>query len=281
MELIDNLKKKYETGNIAIKLIFINAGVFVAVWLVSNIFNFSLSHLISMPTHLSEMIVKPWTLVTYSFFHTDLLHLLFNMVFLYFIGDFFLSQFNRKEFLKIYIGGGIAGGLAVILCLSIFTNTESSILLGASAAIYAIFFSMVAYQPEMRINLMFINTPIKLQDLGLVFVGISFLFILIGNNVGGNVSHLGGAAFGYLYMKQFEKGNDFLNSPFLKIKELLTFKKKKFTDINKPPKDDYEYKDFKAAKQKDIDAILDKISRSGYESLSAEEKGFLFKAGKN
>lgn len=212
-----------------------------------------------------------------------------NMVLLYFVGQLFLQQFQNKNLITFYIFGGIVGGIFFILFQSVFNY--SHLLVGASASIYALFFALISYNPKMPVRLMFIQSSFSLQYVGYVFIAFDVYNIITDQNAGGSISHLGGAFFGYLYMKQFEKGNDFLGSFIIKIENLFkkkenksTFKtyKNKSSDISSTsvPKNDYDYNHQKIEKQKKIDSILDKISRSGYESLSKDEKDFLFKEGR-
>ncbi|MBV7440130.1 rhomboid family intramembrane serine protease [Weeksellaceae bacterium TAE3-ERU29] len=284
MDLINKLKYKYTTGNIATKLIFIN----VAVYLLAFVFKlFTKVNYVQLYFGLSsykhDFLYKPWSVFTYMFLHDNVLHLLFNMIMLYIVADFYFKFFGEKSFKIFYFVGGIFGGIFFLLFNLIFP--EYSHLIGASAAIYAVFFAMVAYQPNLEVRLMFIQTPIKILYLAIGLLALGFF--LKTDNIGGNISHLGGALFGYLYMKRFEKGNDFFGSiantfkNLFKKKSPLKANKKQNTKRETPPRNDYDYNEWKVNNEKKIDAILDKISRSGYNSLTAEEKDFLFKQGKN
>ena len=234
-----------------------------------------------------ELIYQPWKIVTYSWLHGNLFHLLMNMVLLYFVGQLFLVQFQNRNLFTFYIFGGIFGGIFFLLFQNVFNYTP--LLVGASASVYAVFFAMIAYNPKMPIRLVLIPSSFPLLYIGYFFIAFDVYNIISDQNAGGSISHLGGAVFGYLYMKQFEKGNDFLGKfifqleGLFKKKEKSTFKTYRNTSNKaneKVPKDDYAFNHQKVEKQKKIDAILDKISRSGYESLSKEEKDFLFKEGR-
>jgi hypothetical protein len=205
------------------------------------------------------------------------MHLLLNMLMLYFVGQLFLRYFRNEDFLTFYFGGIIFGALFFMVFAGVLNYGQ--LLLGASAAIYSVFFALVAYMPKTRVQLAFININIPLDYVGYAFLALDLIMILTNDNVGGHISHFGGAAFGFLYMKQFEKGNDFLGNLIRKLfyRKKLTVKKSN----PKPPRDDYEFNSQKVDKQKKVDKILDKISRSGYGSLSKEEKDFLFKSGNN
>ncbi|AFL97834.1 rhomboid family intramembrane serine protease [Ornithobacterium rhinotracheale] len=283
MELINKLKNQFINGNIAIKLIYINVAIFLLGWII-RIFTpiHYLNLYFGLSPYSSDFWAKPWSLFTYMFLHYDVLHLLFNMLMLYFVSEFYFRYFGEKSFKIFYFVGGIVAGLFFMI-LNTF-SVQSSNLIGASAAIYSVFFAMVAYQPNMELRLPFVQSPVKLLyiAIGLIVLG----FLLNTDNLGGNVSHIGGALFGYLYMKQFEKGKDIfgklaekLNGLFSK-KSHLKMKKNSKAESQTPPRDDYEYQDWKAEQEKNIDEILDKISRSGYNSLTKEEKDFLFKRGK-
>lgn len=278
MGLIDDIKHKYQNGNLAIRLIFINVAIFLFVAIGKAIFkSIDFVGLLGLSSDLTDNLTKPWAIFTYMFLHVRPWHLIFNMIMLYAIGQFFYRYFNDKAFGQFYFLGGIFGGILYLLFN--FISPSYSVLMGASAAIYSVLFAMVSYQPDLRVRLMFVQEPVKLMYVAIGFIALGF--ILNADNFGGNISHVGGALFGYLYMKQFEKGKswfDGIKNPFKSVKPKL--KAKKNTNYEKPPKDDYEYADWKKKKEDDTNTILEKISRSGYNSLTKEEKEFLFKQGK-
>ena len=290
--ILDDLKLKYSSGNSATKLIYINVVVFFTLLIVDFVFK-TTAHSIVTTTGLfalssfDELIRMPWQILTYSWLHGNLFHLIMNMVLLYFVGQMFLQQFQNRNFYTFYFFGGIFGGIFFLLFQNIFNY--SHLLVGASAAVYAVFFALIAYNPKMPVRLMFIPSAFPLLYVGYVFIAFDVYNIISDQNAGGSISHLGGALFGYLYMKQFERGNDFLGKFINQIggifqkKEKSTFKTYKNTSSTQSqnvPKNDYDFNHQKVEKQKKIDTILDKISRSGYESLSKEEKDFLFKEGR-
>ena len=290
--VLDELKLKYTKGNSATKLIYINVVVFFTLLII----DFVLRNLLKSPittadlfalSSTQELLYKPWQIVTYSWLHGSLFHLLMNMVLLYFVGQMFLQQFQNRNFYTFYFFGGIFGGIFFLLFQNIFNY--SHLLVGASAAVYAVFFALIAYNPKMPVRLMFIPSAFPLLYVGYVFIAFDVYNIISDQNAGGSISHLGGALFGYLYMKQFEKGNDFLGKFIFQIEGLFkkrekstfkTYKNTSSTNNQSVPRDDYDFNHLKVEKQKKIDTILDKISRSGYESLSKEEKDFLFKEGR-
>lgn len=281
-ELIEKLKYNYKNGDITIRLIF----VCVAVFLINVLFNFIFSRFSGLRledffatrTGLDGFIKQPWGIITYLFFHGNLLHLLFNMLMLYYVGQMFLRYFRPTDFLIFFFGGAILGAVFYMFLSNILHY--SGFLVGASAAVYAVFFALVAYVPKTRVQLFLINFNIPLDYVAYALLAFDVYSIFTGNNSGGHVSHLGGAIFGFLYMKQFETGNDFIGKliHLFSSKPKIIKSKKQYRT---PPRDDYEFNSEKLKKQKEIDKILDKISRSGYESLSKQEKDTLFNAGKN
>ena len=290
--ILDDLKLKYSSGNSATKLIYINVVVFFTLLIVDFVFK-TTAHSIVTTTGLfalssfDELIRMPWQILTYSWLHGNLFHLIMTTVLLYFVGRMFLQQFQNRNLVTFYIFGGIFGGIFFLLFQNIFDYAH--LLVGASAAVYAVFFAMISYNPKMPVRLLLIPTSYPLLYIGYVFIAFDVYNIIADQNAGGSISHLGGAFFGYLYMKQFERGNDFLGNFILQIenifkkKEKTTFKTYKNTSSTQQsnvPKDDYDFNHQKVEKQKKIDTILDKISRAGYESLSKEEKDFLFKEGR-
>lgn len=280
-DIIQQLKSHYQNGNINIKLIFICVAVFVISILINFLFFrnsvYTIFDYFDAKPSLEQFFSQPWGVLTYTFFHGGIWHLALNMLMVYFVGQMFLRYFRKEDFLTFFLFGSIAGAIFFMGFSYVFNYANG--LVGASAAVYAVFFALVAYIPKTKVQLMFININIPLDYVAYGLLVIDLLMILSGNNVGGHVSHIGGAAFGFLYMKQFEKGNDFLGGM---IRSLFFREKKSVkTDRRKAARDDYEFNSQKVNKQKDVDKILDKISRSGYESLTKEEKDFLFKQGKN
>lgn len=273
------------------KIIAVNIVVYLIGWLVSLIQSIpranSLNWL-SLPSSLSEFIVKPWTFFTYGFTHTEFFHLFFNMLVLYFVGRSFSNLFSIKISLNVYFLGIIFGGLLFVLTYTIFPNNflnNVGTLVGASAGVRAALIFLCAYMPDKEMA--FGPIRIKLLYIGLVLVALD-VFGLFGNNQGGNIAHLGGAALGYFYAIQLKKGID-IGKGFEKVmnsvSSLFSFQKKTtLKTVHKQKKKAFaghtkgEFNEFNT--QKRIDVILDKISKSGYDSLNETEKEFLFKIGK-
>ncbi|WP_299685631.1 rhomboid family intramembrane serine protease [uncultured Dokdonia sp.] len=288
---------QYKTANIAIKLIVINVVVFlifnILPWLV-QVDNGVLTKYFVLPTDLLRLVQQPWSVITYAFLHSGFLHILFNMLFLYVFSKFILNLFTEKRFLTIYLLGGIFGGLAFILAYNLLPAFDGSTsLLGASAAVNAIIVFIATYSPNTPIRLFVFN--LKLWHIAAFVVLRDLLTLNSSDNAGGLIAHLGGAAFGYIYAMQLAKGNDiglwfeklmdtvtswFSSKPKDKKARMRTVHrttKKKTTKSTKTKQSSVT----KSDQQQQIDAILDKISKSGYDSLSKAEKDFLFKAGKD
>jgi membrane associated rhomboid family serine protease len=284
MTLNQDIKDKLSRLNVLEKIIAINLAIFILGLLLRAAFGANLSWL-ELPSDFTEFIVKPWSIITYAFAHYDFLHILFNMAWLYFIGRFFLNLFNPKLALNVYFLGAICGGLLYLLIYGMFPSEFSSTqLVGASASVRALLIFICAYMPHQDVQ--FFTFRLKLWYIGVTIVILDVVG-LFGINTGGNLAHLGGAALGYFYAKQFLKGQD-IGKGFERIMDavvgMFKFSKKaplKTVHKNKSKVGGYTKGEFNQFNnQKKIDVILDKISKSGYDSLTSEEKEFLFKAGK-
>ena len=286
-----NLQYQFANLGIAGKLIVVNVVVFLVNLLVPVLLQLpkdSVERWFWIPDNLTDFIGQPWSLVTYSFFHASFGHIFFNMLVLFFAARIFLNLFGNKRFINVYFLGVIMGGLLFLLVYTIFPGIDagdSTIVIGASAGVRAVLIFICAYIPNREVRLIFFN--LKLWYLGVFLVSVDIMSIILNSNMGGNIAHIGGSLLGYAYANQLAKGTDigagfskFLDGlgNFFKKKEKkaplkTVYRKNKHTGQSK---DDYN----KATRQRKIDAILDKISKSGYESLSKTEKDFLFKAGK-
>ncbi len=285
-----NLSYKFKTASVIIKLIVINLAIFLLVNLVAFFMQLAPVSLVKwfvLPDALGEFITQPWAFFTYAFIHFGFWHLLFNMLWLYWFGNFVLNLFNGKRFLTVYLLGAFFGGLLYVVCYSFFPVFEGSrsYLIGASGAVTAIMVFIATYTPnaEMRI----FKWNIKLWHIAVFLVLLDLIRLPTGGNPGGMLAHLGGAAFGYIYGSQLTKGNDigtwfeklmdwFIN--IFKTRKQKPFKKVHRTTTKAAPRSNAAAT--KSSTQKKVDAILDKIGKSGYDSLTKAEKDFLFKAGK-
>ncbi|MFI2742372.1 rhomboid family intramembrane serine protease [Zhouia sp. PK063] len=287
-----NLRYRLAMLNTAEKLIVINVAVFIINNLLVFLFGLStdyFSRFFELPTNLISFLYQPWSIITYSFFHAGFLHIFFNMIWLYFASRIFLTLFDGKRFLNVYFLGVIAGGLLFLIAYNlfpVFLGVESSII-GASAGVMAILIYICTYIPNQEVLLFFFR--LKLWYIGVFYV-ILDLIQIPSDNAGGHIAHLGGAAIGFIYARQSLQGKDF-GAWFGNLADAIVnffkgIKKSPLKTVHKTRK--YEKASYSksnnnsaAAHQKKIDEILDKISKSGYESLSKAEKDFLFKAGKD
>ena len=272
---------------------FILALVQVAGFLVhpsgtpgDQIFLNNLITLIGVPASFANLMLKPWTIITYMFVHEGFMHLLFNMLWLFWFGKIFLEFMPGRRIYTLYFIGGISGALAFMVAYNVFPVFEDSIqnatTIGASASVLAITVATAVLVPAYSVNLLFLG-PIKIKYIALFTVILDVLMIRSGN-AGGHFAHLGGAISGALFVL-FIRYNvaQLLGISQLKSLNINPFRKKPLRTVHSKakPLSDEEFNRQKALKQQRIDLILDKISRSGYTSLSAEEKDILFNSSKN
>ncbi|NPA37829.1 MAG: rhomboid family intramembrane serine protease [Chlorobi bacterium] len=288
MSIVDEIKRSYYTGGVLTRFIYVNIGVFLFVRL-SQIF-FTLSGVpypmidwLAVPAGLSSLILKPWTIITYMFLHYELIHFIFNVLVLYWFGKLFLLFFSPRQFVGVYFLGGITGALFFILIFNLVPGLGTgAYMLGASASIMALIFSAARYRPDFTVYMMFIG-PVKLKYVALVYLILDLISISAMTNVGGSLAHIGGAAFGWYFAGQIMKGKD-VTTGFNNFtdKLLSLFKKKSTMKVTyKRPVSDMEYNARKVKKQAELDRILDKVKKSGYDSLTRQEKKFLFEESKN
>lgn len=287
-------KKLFLGKNALSRLILINTVIYLTVNIVglfSILFNFTssaelspLTKLLSLPAGLSYLANKPWTLFTYMFLQDSFFHLLFNMIMLYFGGTIFQEYLSQAKLLWTYIMGGLLGGLFFILAFNIFpafsSVTDISIAMGASASVLAIIIAIATYVPDYTVHL-FLFGRFKLKYLAIIFIVIDILSIQ-ADNPGGHIAHLGGALWGFLYAFSLKKGNDIYKIFYaFKLPKVTWNKKSNKFDTTRPrsgrPLSDEDYNFKRTATQDEIDIILDKISKSGYSSLTKFEKEMLFK----
>ncbi len=240
----------------------------------------SLLEYVQLSTDFSELLIKPWTIITYCFFHGSLGHIFWNMLLLYVAGKMMLNLFKKELLLNTFFIGVIAGGVFYVLSFNIFPvfYGVKSVLIGSSAGVMAVLVFMASYMPNAPVRVFVFSIPIVYIALGFILMS---YFLIPSTNSGGHLAHLGGAAWGYLYQRQYLKGNDiggWFMGTFAKLKSLFSASKR-----SKAPRRKRQTTSTKATSgvnQKKIDAILDKIADSGYESLTKEEKEYLFRAGK-
>lgn len=289
MDIVDDIKRTFKEGSALTRLIYINIGVFLVVKILGVFFYLAgqpyfLVDWLSIPSNINELIIKPWTPVTYMFMHVGFIHLLFNILGLYWFGKLFLYRLEGEKLLSVYLLGGLAGAVLYVVSYNIFPAFEStnSILLGASASVIAILVAIAFYDPDFEIRLFFIGT-FPLKYVAAFYVLLSVIGIT-ASNPGGNIAHLGGALWGWFYIYQLRKGND-MGAGFVDFINKLAklFKPKSHLSVShkQTPRDDHEYNHQKHEQQAKINKVLDKIAKSGYDSLSKKEKELLFNQGKN
>lgn len=298
MGFIDELKMEYRVGGIVQKLIFWNIGLFVIPVIVFGILGHSGVDLsawdwrilggrdwFSVSSNPTFLIWKPWSLFTYAFLHGGPLHLFFNMLMLFSVGRLFHTFFTQKQFFGLYTLSAIFAALLYIASYNLIPALQgtNSNMVGASAAIMAILFATASYSPHYPVRLALIGT-VRLWHIAGVLLALDLIYVS-AENTGGHIAHLGGALSGYLYVVALRKGTD-LSKGVSAVLDFFAnlFKSKKsapFKKVHKNPQPQQrppaKPKDMT---QKQIDEILDKISKSGYDSLTKEEKDFLFKVGK-
>jgi len=294
MSIVDEIKESFKQGGALTRLIYINLGVFVVIRVIYAILALmgggDLGDLIiswlSVPAHPSALLFRPWTIITYMFLHVDLIHILVNILYLYWFGRIFLNYFNPRQLLGVYFMGGIAGAALYILSYNIFPGLNSvapsAVMMGASASVMAILFSAARYTPNLKVHLMFLGS-VKLMHIALIMLVLDLISISNMSNTGGHLAHIGGALFGVFYASRLQKGKDTtlrFNRWMDKVATLFSRKNhmKVTHSSKKRPMSDMEYNSRKNNNQHNVDRILDKIKSKGYDSLSDEEKRTLFDA---
>lgn len=289
MNIWDEIKESFKEGSALTRLIYINLGVFL-VFRILNVFfflsgtPFPFMDWLALPADFGMLASRPWTLITYMFLHFDFLHILFNLLWLYWMGQIFLTYFDQGKLITIYLFGGISGGLFYVAgynSFPVFSQiVADSRLLGASASVIAIVTALAMHAPNHILNLMFIGS-IKIKFIALISV-LMYVIGISSTNAGGNLAHLGGAFWGVVYVLQLRRGIDLgkgINRVLLGLKKMFSPKPKVKVSYRKPV-DDIEYNRLKNQDKARMNEILEKISKSGYDSLSKEEKEVLFRMGK-
>lgn len=280
--VIKDLEHWLRYGSIVVKLVIVNVLLFIALLVTSLIMEHvfvsqTLLAWVGVPADLHALLYKPWTLFSYMFMHAGIVHVLFNMIALYWFGEIFVLYLGESKVLPIYIGGGLAGALLYLVIFNTLPSLKGqvpvSVLVGASGSIFALMFAAVGVNAAHKVNLFFFG-EVRISYVALTALLISIINMINGSNTGGVLAHLGGALFGFAYIKSLQNGYD-LFKPLALIKR-ITRPKIKVTHnagtsagAKRLTPDENE--------QEQIDKILDKISRSGYDSLSKEERDFLFK----
>ena len=291
-DIFIKLKRQFFEGTVLAKLLIINIGIFVILSAFNVIFALFGSSIMGfvqyfeLPASFVKALIQPWSLLTYMFLHIDFLHLLFNMLWLFWFGQIFLRRFTERQLLVVYLLGGIAGGVLYMLSYNLFPLFSESVLfsymLGASASVLAIVVASAMAMPEERVMLMFLG-EVKLKYIAIFAVAMSF-FNMTSSNAGGNIAHIGGALLGFFFISKLRSGQDITRGVALFLDKLVDlFKVKTRMKAHRggakrkanPTKTNQS-----STSQQEIDAVLDKVKTSGYESLTKEEQQKLFDASK-
>lgn len=269
MNIFQNIKSEFQKQNYLTILVVLNVAMFLTINIGIHMAHVYLPEYLAMPLNTDSLLFRFWTPLTYMFSHENFGHLFYNMLLLYFSGRLFTTFFPEKKLLYVYVMSGLCAALFLVVLALVFpTVFHASYLLGASAAVLGIICCIAIYSPDMPISL-FGLFEMRYKYFAL-FIFILFTIIDFTINTGGKISHIGGAVFGLAYGYSMRHGRDFSGFSFLK-------KKKTLKVVHKRSISDEEYNSISVDNQKTVDALLDKISKSGYESLSKAEKELLFK----
>ncbi len=292
----DDIKSPFRTGNSVGQLLVINISVFLALVIFqfiltisgfppdesSSIFH-SVVSWIAVPMHFNELLYKPWTFFTYMFVHYSLWHIFGNMLMLFVFGKIFQEYASSKRVFAVYMYGALIGALLALITYQFIPtfklHAPADFMVGASAGVMAIVLAAATLVPDYALQLLLIG-PVRLKYIALFVVVLDMIGVTYFDNAGGHLSHLGGALFGYVFVAQMKKGKDLssgFNSFIFRLKQLFQ-RKSKIKVVHKRSISDEEYNLKRKIRQEEIDEILDKISSSGYESLTKKEKEILFKA---
>lgn len=303
--ILEDFKRAFRSGNVLYQIIIINVVIFIFFGVLGVIMTLAgeryifevISRYLSLPANMSQLLIQPWTIITYFFFHKGFFHILWNMLFMYWFGRIVSEYLGQNKLLGLYVWGGIGGGLLYLLAYNLLPYfsgvVDSSYLLGASGGVVAIVVGAATFQPNYTVPLILIG-PVKLKYIAAFTVILSFLQST-GNNAGGEIAHLGGALVGYLMITQLQKGNDwsvpiakfiiwakslFKPQPTIRV-SYKSDKAKSKTSRSKRNEKRAKPSAKEVTPQDEIDAILDKISEKGYDALSKAEKQKLFNASKD
>ncbi len=283
MNLYNELKQKaFYSGSRVNVFIAINVMVFLLLsvayvlqflFVKQSTFSNLINNQLAVPAHLPTLLKQPWSIFSYMFMHDGFFHLLFNMLWLYWLGNIFQEYLNGKKLTFLYLAGGLAGASLYIISYNLFPAFADFILtskaVGASASVMAIVVATATLVPNYTISLLFLG-PVKLKWIAVFYAVFDFISI-VGPNAGGHLAHLGGAIFGFCFIKSLQNGNDW-SKPF----EAFFKPKPRLKVVVK--NQNHESKKYSKPNQIEIDAILDKISQTGYDKLSNQEKDILFSA---
>lgn len=300
---MDEIKAFFKKKDVLSRLMIINIVIFAVINLLALVlymFNIDrdfvqsygvsrLTYWLSLPSDIGSFLYRPWSIISYMFVQEDVFHLFFNMIILYVGGRIFTQYVGEQRLLSTYIISGISGALLYMLTFNIFPAFQDvvggSFAIGSSASVLGIFIAAATFVPNLQLNVVLIGN-VKLKYIAIVFIALDLINIRTGN-AGGHIAHLGGAFYGYLFISNLRKNKDFskgFNRWIQKLKAYFTKPSRKkstfknvYTNSSRPVRDE-DYLKNKNEKQAEIDKILEKIKKSGYESLSTREKQTLFDA---
>lgn len=290
--ILDDIKNSFRSGNMITRLIIINVAIFVVTALIGafapSFYNGTLVHWIAIPGDPVSLLFKPWTILTYMFVHAGLGHIFWNMIILYWFGRIVGDMIGDKHILPIYIIGGLAGAVAYIVSYYFVLGVVGSYMVGASAAIMALVIIAGRINPDKELNLILLGR-VRIKFVILAFILIDLIMIGNNDNTGGHIAHIGGMIMGWVYFSQIGQRNDIesrINGIFYWVAGLFNFDSSKKSPLKVKFKSDKiksmsDYRsDSEASMQQQVDRILDKIKRKGYDSLTDIEKETLYQASK-
>lgn len=303
---LEELKNFFKKKDVLSRLIIVNIILFTIInvlALILFLFNIDqefvlnngvsrVTYYLSLPSDILSIFARPWTLITYMFVQEDVFHLFFNMLVLYVGGRIFNQFVGESKMLSVYMISGFVGAIMYILTFNIFPAfgniVASSFAIGASASVLGIFIAAATYVPNLQLNMILLGN-VKLKYIAIIFIALDLLNMRAGN-AGGHIAHIGGALYGFFFITQLKKNIDYslyFNKVSLSFQSFFFRDKKKNNPFQKVHKNttrssvsDDDYLKNKKEKQVAVDAILDKIKKSGYDSLSTKEKQMLFQASK-
>jgi membrane associated rhomboid family serine protease len=294
MSIWEEIKTTFKHGSNLTRLLYINGAVFLVVKIIEVIGVLASNPFLAerflgflaVPAFLPNLAGRFWTPITYMFLHQGFIHLLFNLLWLYWFGKIFLHYLDQRKLVAVYLLGGLAGALLYIVFFNIFPAFSGvlslSIALGASASVMAVVAAIATWVPEYEITL-FLFGRVRLKYLALIIFLLTSVFDF-SVNTGGKIAHIGGALFGFVYAISLKKGTDLgwgINGILDFFVTLFRPGRKLKVKYKKTPRNDFEYNKVKVEHQAEIDRILDKISKGGYDSLTREEKNRLFSESQN
>jgi len=276
------------------RLLIANIAVYLLITIANNLLHLyrmsmqdysGITTWLALPASVDLLVRHPWTLITYMFLHLEFFHILFNMLWLFWMGRLLQEYVGGKKLFSTYIFGGICGAILYIISFNVFplfTDTvHYSFALGASASVLAITAAAATLLPDYPVNIFIARVPLKFIAVIIVLIDLTSVS---GENAGGHIAHLGGALYGFVYIRQLRKGNDiarWFNNLVDRAAGMFKSSRRSGMKVKyRRSADDDTYNQTKKERQERTDEILEKISKSGYGSLTQEEKDFLFRSSR-